>query len=103
MKNPLKDLFPPQVRQALYALLSLVLLVWSIWEANNGDWQTAVPAIIAALIPLLAAGNVDTGGGPPPPGDLSGVPYAQLIAEITERDGSLTANIPPIPIQPDAV
>jgi hypothetical protein len=82
----LKDLLPEKVRQVLYVILFLTLLIWGIWEAHDGDWHTAVPAIIAALIPLLAAGNVGGDDGPPPPANLGAVPLAQIVAELQARE-----------------
>ena len=60
--NPLKDLLPPKVRQALYVLLTIVIAGFGAVQAATSDdvvdWFQAASIFVSALIPLLAASNV---------------------------------------------
>ena len=57
--NPLQDLLPPKVRQILYALLFVTLLVFGAIQAASAegkvDWFKAIGTIISSLIPVSRA------------------------------------------------
>ena len=55
--NPLTDIIPARARKYFYAAAFLVVLVYGAWQASEGDWGTFVGALIAALVPGLAASN----------------------------------------------
>ena len=62
--NPLTDLLPPKVRQVLYALVFVALLVYGAIQASAGDWGQAVFLLLSSLAPLLASGNITPPSGP---------------------------------------
>lgn len=55
--NPLTDLLPPKYRKAVYALAALTVVIYGAWQASQGDWQAFLAALLAALVPTLAASN----------------------------------------------
>lgn len=55
--NPLTDILPPKYRKAFYAAIFLVGLVYTIWQATDGDWGAFAVALIAALGGGTAASN----------------------------------------------
>lgn len=57
MTNPLTDVLPEKVRKYVYALLSLAALVFSAYQASDGDWVQLVGGLIAALTTATAASN----------------------------------------------
>lgn len=60
MTNPLADLIPAKARKYVYALAALAALVYGAWQAANGDWSEAIPALVGSLLSGLAHANVDT-------------------------------------------
>lgn len=63
MINPL-TLIPAAYRQYAYALLALIALVITVWQASGGDWRNAVIALVFALSHATAASNVKGSVGP---------------------------------------
>lgn len=55
--NPFTDLLPAAARRYVYAVAALALLVFSLWQASQGDWAAFVSSLLATLVPLLAASN----------------------------------------------
>jgi TRAP-type C4-dicarboxylate transport system permease small subunit len=55
--NPFTNLLSPAVRAVLYAVLSLAALVFSIFQAADGDWKLFVGSLLTALLTLVAASN----------------------------------------------
>lgn len=55
--NPLTDLIPPQYRRYVYGLAVLAALIFSGWQAAEGDWTVFVAGLLATLVPALAASN----------------------------------------------
>ncbi|VXC09413.1 hypothetical protein [Aeromicrobium sp. 9AM] len=55
--NPLTDILPSAVRRYVYALLFLASLVWTIYQASDGDWRQFVGGVIVALTSATAASN----------------------------------------------
>lgn len=55
--NPLADILPPQVRRVLYAILFVAGLLFTLWQASQGDWVEFTGSLIASLLGLLAASN----------------------------------------------
>jgi len=90
MSNPLKDVLSPGVRRVLYAVLFVIILAFGAVQAATADgqvdWLKAAATFISALIPLLAASNVNTTPEVPV---LDQVTYAQLVKELQERDAAL--------------
>lgn len=59
--NPLTDVLPNKVRKYVYALAFLALLVYSAFQAADGDLFEALGGFLTAFVPLMAASNT-----PPP-------------------------------------
>lgn len=57
MSNPVRDVLPEKVRLVLYAILFVVALVFSIYQASEGDWKLFTGSLLTSLLGLLAAGN----------------------------------------------
>lgn len=55
--NPLTELIPPTARKYVYGLAVLAALVLATWQASQGDWAVFTGALLAALVPALAASN----------------------------------------------
>lgn len=56
--NPLTGILPTKARKFLYAVLFVAALVYSIYQASDGDWGTFVGSLLTSLLGLLAASNV---------------------------------------------
>lgn len=56
--NFLSELLPRKVRLSLYLLAALASTIYSAWELSNGDVKVFIGGVIAALVNLLAAGNL---------------------------------------------
>lgn len=57
--NPLIDIIPAIARKYVYALLGLAALVWTVYQASEGDWRQFVGGLIVALTTATAASNTD--------------------------------------------
>jgi len=57
--NPLADILPPKVRQAVYAVLFVAAVAYGAYEAADGDWLKFAGGVLVALTGALAHGNVD--------------------------------------------
>lgn len=57
MNNPLVNVLTPTVRKWLYAVLFLVSLVFSLYQASEGDWLIFAGSLISSLLGLVAASN----------------------------------------------
>ncbi len=57
MNNPLYDILPDRVRKYVYAILFVAALIFSLYQAADGDWMLFVGSVLAALVGLLAASN----------------------------------------------
>lgn len=55
--NPLTELIPAKARKYVYGVAALLALVYSIFQASEGDWKVFVGSLFATLVPLLAASN----------------------------------------------
>lgn len=55
--NPFTNLLSPGVRAVLYAVLSVAALVFSIYQAADGDWKLFVGSLLTSLLTLIAASN----------------------------------------------
>lgn len=62
--NILNDIIPARYRQVVYALITLLALVWSVYEVSDGDWKKFVGGLIVALTTATAASNTPTDSGP---------------------------------------
>lgn len=62
--NILNDIIPARYRQIVYALITLLALVWSVYEVSDGDWKKFVGGLIVALTTATAASNTPTNSGP---------------------------------------
>ena len=62
MTNPLFDVIPAKARKYVYAVLALVALVFTVYQASNGDWVQFVAGLVAALTGATAASNTNTEG-----------------------------------------
>lgn len=56
--NPLVNVLTPRIRGVLYAALFVAALVFSIYQASDGDWLVFIGSLITALLGLVAASNV---------------------------------------------
>jgi uncharacterized membrane protein len=66
MTNPLTDAIPTKYRRAVYAVVFVIGLAITAWQASDGNWRVAVSTFIASLVPLLAHANAND---PEIPGD----------------------------------
>jgi len=57
MTNIFTDLIPVAYRKYLYALASLALYAYGVWEAVNHDWKQFSISIATALVTTLAHAN----------------------------------------------
>lgn len=57
ISNPLTELIPARARKYVYGIAALVGLVYGVYQASGGDWNQFIAALIATLVPLLAASN----------------------------------------------
>ena len=55
--NPFTNLLSPGVRAVLYAVLFLAALVFSVYQAADGDWLLFAGSLITSLLGLVAASN----------------------------------------------
>ncbi len=55
--NPLTDVLPARVRLYFYAALFVAALVFTAWQAADGDWAMFVGGLITALGGATAASN----------------------------------------------
>lgn len=55
--NVLHDIIPRKARKYVYAAVAAIALVWSLFEASNGDWKQFTGGLIGALVSIMAAGN----------------------------------------------
>lgn len=60
--NPLEDVIPSVARKYLYAILFLASLVWTIYQASDGDWSQFIGGLIVALTSATAASNTHPDG-----------------------------------------
>lgn len=70
VSNPLNDLIPARYRKYVYALASLAAIVFTVWQASEGDWKTFVGGLFAVLVPALAASNTPSDGDDAPGEDV---------------------------------
>lgn len=59
VSDALKELLNRKLRLWLYVVTSFALLCFSAWEASDGDWLRAVLVLVTALVPILAAANIN--------------------------------------------
>ena len=57
LRDMLYELLPPRGRQIVYALMALVVLLWGIYEASQGDWAKFAGGVVVMLTGLMAASN----------------------------------------------
>jgi hypothetical protein len=57
MSNPLTDVLPANIRKYAYAVLFLAGLVFTAFQAADGDWVQLAGGLIVSLTGLLAASN----------------------------------------------
>lgn len=74
----------PKVRRTLHALLSLGLVVGTIWIAAEGDWKVALGTLVAAL--YAEANRVNT-PDPDEDDDPSDDDEEDVVFDGTEFDG----------------
>lgn len=58
--NPLTDVLPAKARKFFYAALFLAALVFSAYQASEGNWVEFAGGLIAALGGGTAASNTPT-------------------------------------------
>lgn len=74
--NPLNELIPARYRKYLYSLAALAALIFSVWQASEGEWKTFAAGLFATLVPLLAASNT-----PASPAEIDEAVEAELEDE----------------------
>lgn len=57
--NPLTEIVPAKARKKVYAVLTLALLVFTVYQASAGDWDQFVGGLLLALTTGTAASNTD--------------------------------------------
>lgn len=55
--NPLTELIPAQYRKYVYALATVAVFVYGLFQAAGGDWKTFAASLLGALVSALAASN----------------------------------------------
>lgn len=55
----LTGIIPAKYRQTVYSIVCLVAIVIGVWQATDGNWKAAIPALVSALVHALSASNVD--------------------------------------------
>lgn len=55
--NPLTNVLSPAARGILYAILFIASLVFSLFQAAQGDWLLFVGSLLTSLLGLVAASN----------------------------------------------
>lgn len=55
--NPLTDLIPAKARKYVYGTVLLAALVFGAWQASEGNIETFIGSLIAALVNGLALSN----------------------------------------------
>lgn len=50
----------PKLRDAIYAIASIVLLGLSAWQASNNNWVTAATFFTSGLVTAMAKTNTNT-------------------------------------------
>lgn len=58
--NPLVDILPTKYRKIAYALLAVASVVFTIWQASDGDWRQFAGGLLVALFGATAASNAKT-------------------------------------------
>ena len=53
----LRDLLPAKVRLWIYLVLAVAALVFTVWQATEGDVVEFIGGLVTALSGALAAGN----------------------------------------------
>ena len=76
VSDALKELLNRKQRLWLYVITSFALLCFSAWEASDGDWFRAAFVLVTALVPILAAANINP------------APEIQLIPVESEASGA---------------
>jgi hypothetical protein len=59
MTNPLYEVIPAAARKYVYAVLTLAAIVFSVYQAADGDWVKMANGLIVALIGATAASNTN--------------------------------------------
>ncbi len=57
--NFLIDIIPPKARRYVYGAVALIGLIVTIWQTADGDWKTALTALIASATTAMAHANTD--------------------------------------------
>lgn len=102
MDTILRDLIPAKIRLWIYVIVFFALLVFSVWQASEGNIAEFVGALLASLVQLLAATNVNV---TPELTDLE--KHADEISRTYSPDygkkGVITFDGPPVDAKPDAL
>lgn len=80
MSNPLTDVLPDTLRKRLYALAFVAVIVFTAFQAADGDWKQFVGGLLGSLVTLLAASN--TNGTILPKKNEAGAMSLDLVAVI---------------------
>lgn len=63
--GPLIELLPAAHRKILYAVVSAIAFLYSVYLSTQGDWAQFVAALVAGLTTTLATANTHVGVLPP--------------------------------------
>lgn len=55
--NPLTELIPAKYRKYVYALATVAVFVYGLYQAAGGDWKTFAASVLGSLVTALAASN----------------------------------------------
>jgi len=80
---------PAKYRFYIYAIGTLALAVYAIWEAAHGDIKQFVISLVSAVVTTIAAGNVDTSGNSV---SVSPEGIAHVVTPTTEQHFDLGTN-----------
>lgn len=58
--NFLIDAIPAKWRRYVYGVVSLLAFAYSVWQASDGDWRTALTSIVGAAVTALAHANTNS-------------------------------------------
>lgn len=58
------DLIPAKQRKILYALLTVGVTLYGVWQVADGDWGQFIVSAVTALVGTLATANTNVKPAP---------------------------------------
>lgn len=53
------DLIPAKARKYVYAILTIVVFIYGVWQAAGGDWGQFIVSLVTSAVGTLATANTD--------------------------------------------